>query len=167
MKIANPPAPRTIEDKSLERIDKWIKIFEDLSTRITTKTYKDKTFEEVIGIARAHADENLPDKGVDRITDWPDIDDIVFLVYINSGRLNMPAQFRPEDVYVFCDKDIAFGLTYHEREGLYDEDDRGFSNNYCLGGYDKSALSWKHISDMIAAKVEEYSNKIPDLPAKE
>ena len=159
--IPEPPEKRVIESDDLLKLEKWIEHFRNLSPRIFIETPKDPGFSSTIEQSRRLANKHLPDSTIYTITDWPDIDDIAFIVAIDSSKPGHGTRVAlAEDAYIFCFNDHAFGITYHNSESGPEEGDHSY--DYSLHFYSAEALSWRYITERITERVEEYSNVVPD-----
>jgi len=162
--IPEPPEKRTINSEDYQRLERWIRYFRNLSSKVRIFLPKGDNFKKVLISARKVADENLPDSTLYHISDWPKDEDIAFLVTIDSANPGNPTEYRGYNTYIFC-FGYAFGITYHQ--GDSDMDGSDDTKSFSLRHYSSSSLSWEYVTKRIIDKVEELSDLVPESPSVE
>ena len=157
--IPQPTKLRVISNKDLAKLKTWTNNIRRISPRIRLSTPMDKRFEGDIEIARKGADNHLPDSTIYSISDWPNILDIAFFVAIDSANPGKKPEYKPDNAFIFCFNDYAFGITYHTGED--DHADGEDTTIFSLQSYPREALIWEYITKIITSRVEELSNFVP------
>lgn len=155
----NVPQLKKIDSKAEKFLKKWIFFFQNLSPRIRIILPGDKDFNL----------ENLKKVAISlqksrevEFEGWPESENVAFIILLDLSYPLHPKKIEPEDCYVFCYKDIAFGLTYFEWDG--DGETDPFCKTYSLSNYIDIALSWKYISKLVSDKIKDIENSIKELP---
>lgn len=146
--ITIPEAPTDyyiVPEKAREQLTKWINYFNNLSPRIWVRESFSKEC-----VSRLESNAKLfccPDYG--KIIDWPEYENIIFIVYINSSIKNEKEFFTRndnKDIYIFCNNNIAFSIDHFERDERGDNSNYEEEDTYSLSEFSDEMLSWEHIA---------------------
>lgn len=159
--VPTPPEPEHVIEEARQNTEGWISYFKGLSTRIRVISPSDKEFdlkkwEEYAKIlTRTYRDFDHI-----RLVGWPTKEDTVFLVGIDSSLEKGVATFLINNAFLFCRRDLAFGLDYFEEED-FDIDD--IERTYSLESYPKDALKWDFIKEKIKGELLRIESSVPKI----
>ncbi|MCM2339121.1 MAG: hypothetical protein NDI62_01550 [Burkholderiales bacterium] len=165
-KLLVPDPPQVtivVEEKAKENLQKWISFIKNLSPRILIEDNISR--ERLYSLYNAsrklcHLDED------DQIVDWPELQDVAFVVFINSSHTKSDNYLLP-DIYIFCYRNWAFSLDHFQRDSNDEKDEYVDYNTYSLKDFPEEALSWEHVSGtLIVSDLERIEKTVPDLKTK-
>ena len=141
--ISPPPSLEKVEEENLANIEGWKKYFSGLSDRIVIKAPSAEELAEM----KKQTIEFMRIDG--ELVGWPDREQLVFAVSINSALPGLKPEYLFGDTYLFCYGDIAFSLTHFEWDGEPEEDP--VCIDYSLRNYEPELLSWEFMANLIKA----------------
>ena len=160
-KVPEAPTPIVIEEGDLQRLAGWVKFFKELSHRIKVLERNSAEVSKFLISAEAVT------RRVNRIEDdctligWPTLDQVAFVITINSAPLDDKPVYMPKDAYFFCLDGTAFGITYFEWDG--DGEEMRWDKTYSLRDYSPSSICWNYIQQIIVGKIKEMARRVPEL----
>ncbi len=165
--VPPPPALEEITEVVQANVTGWIEYFKKLSPRILIKlpargaliddpgNYFDSDELKKTTIEFKELADDY------EITDWPELRSVAFLLSYDSSLPGHKPSYLIKNTYLFCYRDLAFGIDYHEWDGDGEEDP--CNTSYSLQGYPREALSWEYIKGLVKKRLIELQSMAPLL----
>lgn len=134
--VPKPIKPFNIPERFYKRLQKWKEIIKKISSRIL---FQDNITEEYLSSLLADIKKNKKIKTLDVVKDWPNVEEVLFVLKINSS-MRKRKKYLFEDIFIFCINNKAFGLDYFFIDGK-----KAKARIFSLDRYSSMAKTWKYI----------------------